>query len=88
MTISPARADRCEASALNRLLVRPIARDERERWSALMTQHHYLNSSTLVGDELRYVVTLDYRWMALLGWATAAKKCRPRDRWIGEYQSQ
>lgn len=87
MTISPARADRCEAPALNRLLVRPIARDERERWSALMTQHHYLNSSTLVGDALRYVATIDGRWMALLGWATAAMKCRPRDRWIGWSQS-
>ncbi len=87
MTIDTARAGDCETPDLKRLLVHPIARDERARWDALMAQHHYLNSSSLVGDALRYVATIEGRWMALLGWATPAMKCRPRDQWIGWSES-
>jgi predicted transposase YbfD/YdcC len=63
--------------------VRPIKPDERERWDGLIREYHYLGSELMVGETLRYVAESDGEWLALLGWAAAALKCAPRDRWIG-----
>ncbi|MCP4007815.1 MAG: ISAs1 family transposase [bacterium] len=63
--------------------MRPIRADERQSFDRLMIKEHYLHSSVLVGEALRYVATDGDRWLALLGWSTAAFKCRPRDTWIG-----
>lgn len=68
---------------LSRVRVRPIEAQERERWDALMREHHYLGLVALVGRSLRYVAEVDGRWLALLGWASAALKCASRDEWIG-----
>ncbi len=65
------------------IVVRPIHRDERDEWDSLMSAHHYLGLHSLVGESLRYVAEDPKRWLALLGWSTAAFKCRPRDAWIG-----
>jgi hypothetical protein len=35
------------------------------------------------GRTLRYVATIDDRWVALLGWQAAALHSRARDEWIG-----
>ncbi len=51
---------------------------ERARWDSLMEKYHYLHSSRLVGEALRYVATIDGCWVALIGWATPAMKCKPR----------
>ncbi len=83
MAVGVAKASESDVADLKRLLVRPIARDERARWDSLMTKHHYLHSSRLVGEALRYVATIDGCWVALMGWATSAMKCKPRDKWIG-----
>src|SRR6266446_5029381 len=63
--------------------LRLIRNDERERWDELMRAHHYLGLSALVGRSLRYVAEAHDQWVALLGWASAAFKCAPRDAWIG-----
>jgi hypothetical protein len=68
---------------LSRVQVRLIRADERERWDELMRAHHYLGLVALVGRSLRYVAEADGRWLALLGWASAALKCASRDAWIG-----
>jgi hypothetical protein len=68
---------------LSRVQVRLIRADERERWDELMRAHHYLGLVALVGRSLRYVAEADGRWLALLGWASAALKCACRDAWIG-----
>lgn len=68
---------------LQSVSVRPILAHERERFDRLLIEEHYLHSSVLVGDALRYVATAGDRWLALLGWSAAALKCRPRDEWIG-----
>jgi len=68
---------------LRRVEVRPIQPDERGAWDALVAAHHYLGLRSLFGKTLRYVATLDGRWLALLGWQAAALKCAPRDTWIG-----
>ena len=56
---------------------------EMAAWSQLMRAHHYLKSSVLVGESLRYIAEHEGQWLALIGWSTAALKCGPRDRWIG-----
>jgi hypothetical protein len=65
------------------IVVRPIRPNERDHWDGLMSVYHYLGFHSLVGESLRYVAEVPYRWLALLGWSTAAFKCRPRDAWIG-----
>ena len=68
---------------LRRIQVRPILMEERKRWNALMQAHHYRGFRTLAGRTLRYVATIDDRWVALLGWQAAALHSRARDEWIG-----
>lgn len=64
-------------------VVRPVRRDEMDRWRALMRQHHYLGFERIVGESLFYVATKATQWVALLGWGSAALKCAARDQWIG-----
>jgi len=68
---------------LRSVFVRPLEAGERSEFDRLLIEHHYLHSATLVGESMRYVATDGSRWLALLGWSTAAFKCGPRDRWIG-----
>jgi hypothetical protein len=63
--------------------VRLVASTERSLWNRLMKQHHYLGFQSLVGQSLRYVAVHEGRWLALVGWSSAALKCRTRDQWIG-----
>jgi len=48
-----------------------------------MREHHYLGLRSFVGESLRYVAEWQGRWVALLGWCSAALKCQARDRFIG-----
>lgn len=68
---------------LKSLVVRPIRRGEEVLWDRLMSEYHYLGFRQLVGESLKYVAVLEGQWVALLGWCTAAFKCKPRDEWIG-----
>lgn len=68
---------------LNRVVVRPVHRVERMRWTELMSEHHYLGFRALPGESVRYVAEIAGEWLALLGWGSAAFKFGARDRWIG-----
>lgn len=68
---------------LQSIEVRPIKREERAQWDALVRQHHYLGLHTLIGETIRYVATHHEQWFALIGWSAAALKCKARDQWIG-----
>ena len=63
--------------------MRPIASGEESRWNQLMVAHHYLGFNSMLGEQIKYVATLDGRWVALLGWGAAALKCYDRDRYLG-----
>jgi predicted transposase YbfD/YdcC len=77
------KADTARGALLRGVVVRPIKFAERAQWDALIVKHHYLGSARMVGETLRYVAEFEGRWVALLGWSTAALKCHPRDSWIG-----
>jgi len=63
--------------------IRLVAACERTRWDTLMAEHHYLGFQGMIGESLRYVAVHQDRWLALLGWSSAALKCKARDQWIG-----
>jgi hypothetical protein len=65
------------------LVVRPIFKNELERWNRYLSQYHYLGYRWIAGKSLRYVATLAGRWVAIVGWGSAALKCGARDDYIG-----
>ena len=72
-----------DAIPLRAIRVRPVRADEEARWNQLVRTHHYLGFRNLCGRRLRHVAVLGDRWLALLGWHSAALHCAARDRWIG-----
>jgi hypothetical protein len=52
-------------------------------WNEYMQRYHYLGYKSLPGAQLRYFVTVDGRFVALLGFGAAAWKTAPRDQFIG-----
>lgn len=63
--------------------VRPASSSEWSLWDRLMDSHHYLGFKGMIGESLRFVAVHRHRWLALLGWYSAALKCEVRDQWIG-----
>ena len=57
--------------------------EEEALWNKLMAKHHYLKEHRMVGESLRYVAKLNGKWIALLGWSSAAFHLGVRDAWIG-----
>ncbi len=64
------------------LQVRLIAAGERERFNAELDAHHWLGHR-LSGRVLRYVATIDGRWVAVAGFGSAALACAARDEFVG-----
>ena len=52
-------------------------------WNNLVCEHHYLKNANLVGEQLRYVVTYQDQWVALLGWSAASFHLKDREKWVG-----
>ena len=75
--------DRDEQAVLDELEVNLVAPGQKKRWNQLVRQHHYLKSSVMVGEQLRYVVSdAQGRWLALLGWSAPAMHLKARDQSI------
>lgn len=60
-----------------------VAPEQIQLWSRLVCEHHYLKNAHLVGEQLRYVVTYQDQWMALLGWSAASFHLNDREQWLG-----
>lgn len=77
-------SDEAERGFLSRVQVRLVSSEsEQIQWNAHLEQKHYLKSSRLVGEQLRYVAEVDGQWVALLGWSAGSYHLRPREAWIG-----
>ena len=73
-----------QSSVLNALEVRCLVDPaEIARWNDLVCKHHYLENANLVGEQLRYVVTFQGQWLALLGWSAASFHLKDREAWLG-----
>ena len=77
-----------EQEVLEQLEVRLVGPEEQPRCDALLAEHHYLHSATVVGEQLRYVVTFQGRWLGVAAWAAAALHLQGRDRYIGWSEEQ
>jgi predicted transposase YbfD/YdcC len=65
------------------LSVAPITSGELARFDAQLDEHHWLGHR-MVGETLRYAaLDANGEWVALLGFASPAFSCGPRDRFIG-----
>jgi len=71
-----------ERKLKNRIQVRLIEPEEREKFDAILATEHYLKNPTAVGAVLRYVVTEHDRWLALLVFCSPALHIKPRDQWL------
>lgn len=72
-----------EQAILDAVSVRALEPAERDRFDELICREHYLRSSNLVGEQLRYVAEYRGRWVALLAWNAAAFHLKDREAWIG-----
>lgn len=68
---------------LDSVKVRLIRKEELPRWNSLIREHHYLHDETMVGRCARYVAHVQGKWLALLGWSSAAYRLKAREAWIG-----
>ena len=75
--------DPAETAVVEQIEVCLVEPEEEARWDELMSQHHYLKSARMVGEQLRYVAKYQGQWLALLGWSAAAYHLKGRDGWIG-----
>jgi hypothetical protein len=65
------------------LSVAPIRAGDQARFDAQLDEHHWLGHR-MVGETMRYAATdSSGEWVALLGFASPAFSCGPRDRFIG-----
>ncbi len=65
------------------LRVAPMLAGEGGRFDAELDEHHWLGHR-MVGETMRYVAVDDSgEWVALVGFASPALSCGPRDRYIG-----
>ena len=71
-----------ERKLKNRIRVRLIEPHERETFDQILATEHYLHNPTAVGAVLRYVVTEEDQWLALLVFCSAALHIKPRDQWL------
>jgi uncharacterized protein DUF4338/DDE family transposase len=69
------------------VIVRPVGFGETGRFNAELDAHHWLGHR-LTGQVLRYVAELDGRWVAVLGFGSAALSCAARDAFIGWSRDQ
>lgn len=59
------------------------AKKDSRLWNEYIQRYHYLGYTPLPGAQLRYFVTVDGRFVALLGFGAPAWKTAPRDQFIG-----
>lgn len=60
-----------------------VSGTERMLWDHLVHHYHYLGRPRLVGEHLKQLVFMEGQVVGCLGWASAAWKSAPRERWIG-----
>lgn len=81
-----------EQAVLKSLRIERVGQEQKGHWNRLVRKHHYLKSSDLVGEQLRYAVTdRDGQWLALLGWSAPALHLKARDQsieWTGEQRER
>ena len=71
-----------ETDLLPRVRVRLLDEHERPAFDRLIEEKHYLHTSVLLGQSLRYVAELDGQWVALIAFSAASLHLKAREQWI------
>jgi Druantia protein DruA/DDE_Tnp_1-associated/Transposase DDE domain len=74
---------RPEVDFLSQITVRLVAEEEVGQFNYYLEREHYLESSRLAGQSLRYVAEVSGQWVALLTFSAAALHLKGREQWIG-----
>lgn len=77
-----------EQVVLDQMTVREVRPEEIARFNRHLEKDHYLKSSQLVGEHLRYVATWQGQWLALASWSAPALHLKDRDTFIGWTEEQ
>lgn len=64
------------------------SKNELNLWDLLVKKYHYLDSSRIVGRQLKYLIFFDDRPIACLGWGDSSWNIRCREEWIGWTKKQ
>jgi hypothetical protein len=68
---------------LSRVVIRLVTDGcEEDQWNEAMVRHHYLGSSRMGGEQLKYVALHNGYPVAYLGWSGAVQKLSDREDWI------
>jgi len=57
-----------------------VSRKDIQPCDEILTEHHYLHSAKLVGEQLRYAVIWKGQWLAVATWSAPALHLKARDR--------
>lgn len=78
-----------QPEVLAKLVVQRVTEpEELQRWNREVSEKHYLKNANLVGEQLRYAVTYQGEWLALLGCSAASYHLKDRDQWLRWTKSQ
>ncbi|MGO8930027.1 MAG: ISAs1 family transposase [Limisphaerales bacterium] len=78
-----------EQTVLREMTLKPlVSRKDIQKCDQILTEHHYLHSAKLVGEQLRYAVTWQGQWLAVATWSAPALHLKARDRYIGWTEEQ
>lgn len=72
-----------QQTLLDGVQVRLLVSDERAQFDQLLLAEHYLKTTQLVGEQVRYVAEHQGQWVGLLAWSAAGYKLKRREQWIG-----
>ena len=65
------------------ITVRECQYDEVKKFRELEGEYHYMGESHGAGDMIRLIFEEDGKWIALMTWAAACYRLKPRDMEIG-----
>ena len=60
-----------------------VSKEDNYLFNYLLHHYHYLGTSTLVGEHLRYLAYVEGQAVGCLSWSSAAYKVKSRDKFIG-----
>ena len=78
-----AKSTLTEEDVLKQVTVRLVREEERAEFDFRLDHQHYLQSSQLTGQTLRYVAEQEGKWVALICFGAAALHVKARENWIG-----
>ena len=68
---------------MEKIFVRPVEKDEEDKYQQLLREHHYLGAIPKIGETLWYIGVYNKKWVGLISFSAAALNCAARDHWIG-----